>query len=302
MAQFPMGGFLNGQRQNMQGGRHFQQPFNYGMGNMHPSIPMQGPNPMFGPKFGGQNFHAQQNVPRGTFPSNFTPNFRNQSQANSFQSGMPQMRPPHPPANMPNAMPRVQAPVPMPQQSTAPTQQMPPMHLLNPTNDPHVKFEPIPNGFVPPSNAAAPGPAHPTQAPSSPAADINPNSIANRLSDYAQGESNSLIYYENLSRSSQISEERKGFVQELIDNKKQHVHNMAQLYRELSKQEWVAHDMKIAGATNFKSAISYALLQESRLLREASQIYLNMNNEAHQRIMNSVLYNKIADMAHLMAL
>ena len=297
MAQFPMGSFFNRNRQNIHHGGQFQQMPGYGMGNMPPNMPMQGINPMLAPRFGGQNFHPQQGFPRGQFPQNFGSNF----------GGSPPMPSPMPRGQMGQMR---QMPVPLQQPTTPPRQQMPPMHLLNPTNDPSVRFEPIPEGMMPPSaqQPAAPSPSSihqmPPNIPNTPATptESNAGGIVNKLSDYVQGESNSLIYYENLSKSPRISEEHRELVLELTNNKKQHVQHIAQLYKTLTKNDWVAQDMKIADTRNFKADVAYALLQESRLLREASHIYQNLDSEAHQRIMNSMLHNKIADIAHLMAL
>ncbi|MCL2376656.1 MAG: hypothetical protein FWC76_04585 [Defluviitaleaceae bacterium] len=306
MAQFPMGGFFNRHRQNIHHGGQFQRMPGYSMGSMQPNMPMQGQNPMFGPRFSNPNFHPQQNAPRAAFPPHFNPNFARSSQHSPHQGSMGQMRPPYPPANVPNAMPRGHmGQMPMPQQAGPPAQQMPPMHLLNPTNDPSVRFEPMPAGMVPPGGTEAPKqapPQMPQQAAPNTSPDGNAGGIISRLSDYVQGESNSLVYYESLSKSPRISEDVRELVLELMNNKKQHVHNAAQMYRELAKSEWGAKDMKIADAKSFKADIAYALLQESRLLREASGIALNLDNAAHQKIMNSMLHNKIADIAHLMAL
>ena len=296
MAQFPFGGFFNRNRQNVHHSGQFQHMPGYGMGNMQPNMPMHGFAPRFGPGMGpvNQNFHPQQNVPRGTFPQNFGPNFGSRPQNNPNQGGANRGRPPYAPANMQAAMPRGQMPMP---QANQPAQQMPPMHLLNPTNDPNVRFEPMADGMMPQGGAPRHG-----QAPPGNPAESNPNQIISRLSDYVQGESNSLVYYENLSKSPQISQEDKEVVLELMSNKKQHMQNAAKLFRDLTKSEWNAADMKIAGTKNFKADIAYALLQESRLLREASFIYQNLDNEAHQKAMGVLLYNKVADIAHLMSL
>ena len=275
MAQFPMGGFFNRQQQNYPHGGQFQQfpqmPGHGAMGNMQ--RPMTMPN--FGPGFGpaNQNFHPQQNVPRGTFPPNF---------------GANRGRPPQMPGNMPPQMP--------------PQQNMPPMHLLNPTNDPNVKFEPIPGGMMPPGGAPNPGPVQmpQTMPPMPPTANVG--EIATKLSDFAQGESNSIIFYENLLKVTGISENGKGLILELLNNKRGQLQNIVKLYGDLTKTEWSAKNMRIEQTKNFRADIKYALLQESRLLREATYVHANLDDAAHQKIMNMVLHNKVADIAHLMAL
>ena len=264
MAQFPMGGFFNRQRHNNHNHRQFGQ---FGQMPRHAMPPgnMRGPMPMpgFGQGFGPHN----QNVPRGTFP----PNFNSPPQHN-----MPQ----------------------------APMQQMPPMHLLNPTNDPNVRFEPIPSGLAPPGAAPNPSPGQQGQSQpqlSAPAAN-NAGELATGLSDLIQGESNSIIFYEKLAKSSGISENNKQLVEELIGNKKRLVQNISKLYSGLFSGEWRAREVKIEETRNFRADIAYSLLQESKLLREASQIYAKLEDPSHQGLMNAVLYSKVADIAHLMAI
>jgi len=263
MAQFPMGGFFNRpQQHNPHFGQFPQRPGHGMMGNMQRPGPGPGPMqqmPMGMPRFGPTNpgHPPQQHAPRGTFP--------------------PQMG-----TNMP--------------QMGAPAQQMPPMHLLNPTNDPNVRFEPIPGGMMPPGANAEPMPQ-----PTSPL--VGAADIIIKLGNLTQGESNSIVFYENMASSARISEKDKELVAELLANKRRQIENVTGLYRNLTNSEWAAaKDMKVEGTRDFRADITYALLQESRLLREASQIYADLGDPMHQRTMNTVLYNKVADIAHLMAL
>jgi len=258
MAQFPMGGFLNRLPQNNHHGGQFRQ------------FP-QGPMPMqsYGPTI--QNpYYPQQNVPRGTFPPNFGPS---------------PARQPYPPANMPQISPPTQQ-----------LPQMPPMHLLNPTNDPHVRFEPIPSEMVPPGTNLE-------QAPQPPSSLENAADIIIKLSNLTQGESNSIIFYESMTRASGVTKKDRELVAELLSNKRKQMDSVAGLYRNLTNSEWsAAKDIRVEEARNFRADIAYALLQESRLLREASQIYAGLDNVMYQRVMNSVVHNKIADIAHLMSI
>ena len=224
-----------------------------------------GQMPRFGPSSQGPYF-PQQNVPRGTFQPNF--------------SGPPPQR------GMPPQMPQM-----------PPQQNMPPMHMLNPTNDPNVRFEPVPGGMMPPNNM--PQQPVPSLAPSL----VDAGALIIKLSDLTQGESNSITFYENLSRARGIGEKDKELVAELLNNKRQQIQGIAGLYRDLTNSEWSAKkDMKVEETRSFRGDIAYALIQESRLLREASQIYADLNDKAHQKTMNMVIYSKIADIAHLMAL
>jgi len=264
MAQFPMGGYFNRPRQNFPHHGQFpqspQMPGHGMMGNMH--RPMQMPMQAPGFPHANQNpYHPQQNVPRGTSPQNFG-------------------RQQHPNTNMP--------------------QQMPPMNMLNPTNDPNVRFEPIPNGMVPPGGAP---PQNSLQAPQVSPALSSAAELIIMLSSLTQGESNSITFYENMARSSAVSGKDRELVEELLSNKRRQMESVSGLYRSLTNSEWAsAKDIKVEETRNYRADIAYALLQESRLLREASQIYANLDDAAHQRTMNTMLHNKVADIAHLMSL
>jgi hypothetical protein len=266
MAQFPMGGFFNRPRQNFPHSGQFQQypqmPGHRGMmGNMQRPMSLPPDFRPGNPDPGNQNYFPQQNVPRGTFPL----------------------------ANMPH-------PQMTPMRQMPPQQQMPPMHLLNPTNDPNVRFEPVPGRMIPPG-------ANPEQMPPAGPTLVDAADIIIKLGSLAQGESNSIVFYENMAKTSGIAKRESELVTELLGNKGQQMEIVKELYRNLTNSEWAASkDMKVEETRNFRADISYALLQESRLLREASQIYANLNDGAHQKAMNSVLYNKVADIAHLLAL
>jgi len=208
---------------------------------------------------------------------------------NPHMGGMNRGNMPHRLPNMPHAMPQQQRPPqqnmpPMPQQQRPPQQNMPPMHLLNPASDPSVRFEPIPEGFAGSTGSAA------------------ANDLAGKISDLIQGETNSIAYYESLVKSHGVTEENRELVLELLNSKRQQVQNITDLYRMMAKTDWRPKEMEIESTKNFRVGISYALLQESRLLRDVSRIYSNINDEMQQRVMNSVLHSKIADIAHLMAI
>ena len=199
----------------------------------------------------------------------------------------PAMHHPNPPRPMqPPAMqsPARQPHAPHPSQSG---QQMPPMHLLNPTGDPNVKFEPLPEGFS--TSPAVPVAAGPVASP------------IQRLINLAQGENNSIIYYENLLRSRGVNDDSKELISELLNSKRQQLGNMVDLYRLAAKRDWAPQEMQIEEVRDFRAGISYALLQESRLLREITQIQAGLSDDLQKRTIDSLLHNKIADIAHLMA-
>jgi len=166
--------------------------------------------------------------------------------------------------------------------------QMPPMHMLNPNNDPNVRFEPAP-GVI----------QAPTVAPTL----VDAGAIIIKLSDLTQGESNSLTFYENMSKSQGITKKDRELVMELQSNKRSQMQIAAGLYKDLTNSEWATKkDIRIEETRSFRADLAFALLQESRLLREASQIYADINDATHQKTMSAIIYNKIADIAHLMSI
>ncbi|MCL2234934.1 MAG: hypothetical protein FWB98_00645 [Defluviitaleaceae bacterium] len=182
------------------------------------------------------------------------------------QAGRQQM--PQMPQVTPRQMPMQQAQAHPQHQQQAQTQA--------PYSDPSVRFEPIPQGLLPPGMAApAPAPPQPSQAP--------PQTNTDNLKTFIQGEVNSLAFYQKLS---EVSEAHKGRILELIDHKKKANPDLVQLQ--------ATEETKVDDVTDFASGISFALLQESRQLRELA---------GHgQEKTGTAIANKIADIAHLMSI
>jgi len=194
------------------------------------------------------------------------------------------------------------------------TPQMPPMQLLNPTNDPHVRFEPIGDNMqgaaqtmpvAPPGNAPsnigqANQNAQPFQTSMGQAA--MGDAITQRLANLLQGEGNSIVFYGNLVKARGTQAREKQLINELIETKRRQLRYTTEMYKGLANSEWGGTEMMTQQIGDLREGISYALLQESRLLREASQIYADMGTSAAQGGMLTVLHSKIADIAHLMAI
>lgn len=225
---------------------------------------------------------AGQNVPRGTFQQN---------PQNVPRGTFPQNMP-----NMPNYPPQMQQMPQMPQM-----QQMPPTNLLNPKNDPHVRFEAVPEGLAAnlstgQSDAPQVGPM-----PKKEQGKVNEASITG-FSNFVQGESNSVIFYENLAKSRGVSERNRRWIHELMENKKRQIRYASVLYKSLADEDWTARDMDAERVADFRGGVSYALIQESRMLREVLRVYDDLHDGPYQKGMATVLNSKIADIAHLIAL
>lgn len=176
---------------------------------------------------------------------------------------------------------RQQMPAYQPQRQQTPQQMHPQMSMQPqgqgqqgnvPYSDPAVRFEPIPEGLIPP------GMSLPTTA------EAPVKSSVDNLKTFMQGEVNSLAFYEKLSN---ISQSHKDKVLELIQHKK----NGNPLLLQANPDE----EIKVDEVDDFASGISHALLEESRQLREMTKI-------KDGSISPALLANKIADIAHLMSL
>ena len=181
------------------------------------------------------------------------------------QAQLPQM-PPMIPRQMPMQQTR-----PHPQHQHQAQAQTP---AQAPYSDPSVRFEPIPQGLLPPGTPTPPPPP-PTQA--------LPQTNTEDLKTFIQGEVNSLAFYQKLSEASETHREQ---ILELIDHKKRANPDLVQLQ--------TAEETKVDDVADFARGLSYALMQESRQLRELAG--------AGQEKTGSAVANKIADIAHLMSI
>ena len=247
-----------------------------------------------GPQGGcnGQNCCGRQGTSRG-MPPNY-PQQPNNPQFGNFGGWGRQQQPnmPMPSQNMP---PMMQPPQGAPRGNMQ-NPHMPPTHMPA-TNDPNVRFEPVPPELLPPGKQSIGQPDLGAPSGQGPI-----GGLAAQLSTLTQGESNSIAYYEKLVGVPGISERDKGLVLELVENKKRQIHSVTGLYRDMARADWTAQDMQVETAANFRAGLSYALLQESRLLREASGIHANLTDGPQRRVMDTALHHKIADIAHLMAI
>lgn len=171
--------------------------------------------------------------------------------------------------------------------------------MLNPTNDPHVRFEAVPEHM---QQAASPTPSVVPAAPVNVGQANIGEVMVQRLANLLQGEGNSIVYYGNLVKASGAKAREKQLINELIESKRRQLRHAVEMYKGVASSEWGGQEMQTQHIGNLRDGISYALLQESRLLREASQIYADMGGSAARDGMLSVLHGKIADIAHLMAI
>jgi hypothetical protein len=109
------------------------------------------------------------------------------------------------------------------------------------------------------------------------------------LQSFLQGEANGLRFYENLATMPGASEAQKSHISAFLELKKQ---NGQQLTNILAG--WAPETPEIAQIRSFTDGIAFALMQESQQLRKISAI--------QKDIPLTLIYNKIADIAQLMAI
>jgi hypothetical protein len=164
-----------------------------------------------------------------------------------------------------------------------------------PYHDPSVRFEPMPDGSMPPGIQAQPQMAQPSPAEiQAPSAEVQtpplPQSAPQgELQNFLQGEANGLRFYENLAAMSGVSEAQKSQISAFLEYRKQNGQQFTNILA-----GWAPETPEIAQIRSFRDGIAFALMQESQQLRKISSI--------QRDIPQALIYNKIADIAQLMAI
>jgi len=176
---------------------------------------------------------------------------------------------------------------------------------------------PMGNGMMPPQMPSIPQhpqrTQHPLQHPPQGMMPIQPSqpqmppqaaphpaeyTMYEKIREFAQGEANALIFYEALANAAGEGKEQ---ILELIEQKKSVNRDASNFYKTALGATWNPEDIKIEGIHDYRSGLKFAITQEVRLLREALQIFANLTNESHQKMMHTILFNKVADIAFLSA-
>ncbi|MCL2350421.1 MAG: hypothetical protein FWC67_02965 [Defluviitaleaceae bacterium] len=196
----------------------------------------------------------------------------------------------------------------MPQMGQMPQQQMPPhMHQRPPMqqqrqqqapyHDPSVRFEPIPDGMLPGQPQIPPQPAPQQQHPQTPQPQHH-LAVAEKFKEFVQGEANGLIFYESLAKA----EEFEGQMESFVGIRAEGARQLTSIYKQATMADFAPEQAKTPDVDNFRAGLSFALMQESKQLRELSAIQSNIKDERLAKQVSTVLHNKIADIAHLMSL
>ena len=121
------------------------------------------------------------------------------------------------------------------------------------------------------------------------------------LRTFVQGENNSLLFYEGLAKAQNASEHEKEQASVILENKRQSVQRLLNFHRQVAGN-FAPENAEVSEVEDFRSGVSFALMQESRLLKEAAGIYAGLKDAGQQQFMNSVMHNKVADIAQLISL
>lgn len=177
-------------------------------------------------------------------------------------------------------------------------QQMPQTPQVPLAHVPGVRFEPVPEQFA---REMQQGAAVDNTAQASQVSTKVQEESKQKLASLSQGESNSLVYYRSMFDLPGVDEGKREIIAELRENKQKNIEWLSKMYVEVAKEMPAIKEMKVEGVESLKSAVTYALVQESRLLREATSVMEGIGME-FQAPMQAIIGRKIADIAQLMAL
>ena len=227
----------------------------------------------------------------------------------------PQSYPQNPIQNhMPNPMLRHMQPQPprrqLPQMNPQPRPQPQPPNQGY--HDPSVRFEPynpqenqpMPQPLPQPTPQRllqqTPKPLPPQQtpmvAPRNPAAEQN-YTVKSKLLEIYAGERNSVEFYTKLLELEDLSEYDKKLITELAEIKTNASNAVLKIYQELIGEQIQVPDSQIADIGDFREALSFALLQESNILRDLITLSTNIGARA-----STLINSKIADIAYVIAI
>jgi len=244
------------------------------------------PNTGFNPPPHMQNNHMQGNrMPMGQMQGRHM--MQGRQMPPQMQHG-PQMHP----GMQPNMRQGMQSGMQNNQSNSPPG--MPPMSVLNPNNDPHVRFEPLPNQAGAEQMAGMPSSNAPQAVPSQAITPV-PGDAMGMLANLAQGASNAARFYTKLSEVEGISKEAAGMAGLLAENNTSVVSKIGGLFG----GEWSGIETSIADINNTKTALKYAALQEIELLREALRIYDILEDAGQLKVMNGIIMGIMADVINI---
>ena len=323
----------NGQYSNMVGGWGGNQgrsmgrqaaPNQYMSRQQMPQGQMQRPMPQqFMPQRQmqqGQMQRPMQQMPQQQMPQQpmQRQQMQRQMQQGQMQRPMPQQymtpqqgqmqRPPM--QQMPQQMQPQMQPQYMPQPQMAPPGQTPMQGMPVALPD-GVRMEPLDEKTLkelqsrvisaPSSNTENPSPAQ-AEASQSQSSRSNKSvfqmDVMEALGQFIQNERNGEIFYRNLADMA-IYDEHRSFIEEISSDNKKRRSSLDELYAKHKGSGYSIAESEINTTVDFKNGIALAIKEESRALRQLSQLYEKIKDPDAARVINSILYRKTGDLSML---
>ena len=258
--------------------------------NQHRNFGGYVPNAGFGPPPHMSNNMQGSRMPMGQMPGHMMQGRQMPQQMQHGQQMHPGM---HPNMRQAHAM--------RPNHSNQPNSPpgMPPMSLLNPNNDPHVRFEPLPRQGAAEHPAGMPIPSGgmPQAVPAQAHTPV-PGDAMGMLANLAQGANNAAKFYAKLAEVEGISEETTDVIGHLTESNKTVVAKIGGLFG----GEWSGIEPSIGEIKNPRTALKYAAVQEVELLREALRIYDILEDAGQLKVMNGIIMGIVADVISIIGI
>ena len=243
----------------------------------------------------------QQGQMQRPMPQQYMTPQQGQMQRPPMQQMPQQMQPPIQPQMQPQYMPQPQMAPP----GQTPMQGMP---VALPDG---VRMEPLDEKTLkelqsrvisaPSSNTENPSPAQ-AEASQSQSSRSNKSvfqmDVMEALGQFIQNERNGEIFYRNLADMA-IYDEHRSFIEEISSDNKKRRSSLDELYTKHKGSGYSIAESEINTTVDFKNGIALAIKEESRALRQLSQLYEKIKDPDAARVINSILYRKTGDISML---
>jgi len=122
--------------------------------------------------------------------------------------------------------------------------------------------------------------------------------VMEALGQFIQNERNGEIFYRNLADMA-IYDEHRSFIEEISSDNKKRRSSLDELYTKHKGSGYSIAESEINTTVDFKNGIALAIKEESRALRQLSQLYEKIKDPDAARVINSILYRKTGDISML---
>ena len=241
----------------------------------------------------------QQGQMQRPMPQQYMTPQQGQMQRPPMQQMPQQMQPPIQPQMQPQYMPQPQMAPP----GQTPMQGMP---VALPDG---VRMEPLDEKTLKElQSRVIAAPSSSTENPSPAQAEVSQSPRSNKsvfqmdvmeaLGQFIQNERNGEIFYRNLADMA-IYDEHRSFIEEISSDNKKRRSSLDELYTKHKGSGYSIAESEINTTVDFKNGIALAIKEESRALRQLSQLYEKIKDPDAARVINSILYRKTGDISML---